>query len=313
MTITDTHIATLLDRHGLGPLRSWRRLERGEVNPTYIVNGDMVLRLNAREPDTIKFRKEAAIYRQLAHETNLPVPRVLALDTCHDLLPCDLLLLERLEGRNGLDLWPMLDAAAKEQISYELGRTLATLHERDYRSYGGFDEATGSMGESDNWRTYLLDKAAEILLELWQRDGLPAVLLYGAEDYLLRAALPHRPPAVLVHGDFGLHNILLAPDGGGWRISGLFDFEWALAGDAEYEFATGLLVEPDEVNPLARPFMQGYRSLRPLDEGWEHRSAVYRLVYHLALCAVVCRFYSGDVSMLRYHRGMIVDILKEWV
>jgi hypothetical protein len=27
----------------------------------------------------------------------------------------------------------------------------------------------------------------------------------------------------------------------------------------------------------------------------------------------VCRFYGADPEMLRYHRGMIVDILKAWV
>lgn len=87
--------------------------------------------------------------------------------------------------------------------------------------------------------------------------------------------------------------------------------EWALAADAEFEFATGLLVEPDEVNPLVDPFLAGYRSRRPLIEGWEQRTKVYRLIYHLTLCAVVCRFYYADPQMLRYHRGMIVDILKQ--
>ena len=43
------------------------------------------------------------------------------------------------------------------------------------------------------------------------------------------------------------------------------------------------------------------------------RTAAYRRVYHLALCADVCRVYGADPEMLRYHRGMIVDILKAWV
>lgn len=312
MTLTNIQIATLLEQHRLGPLRNWRQMESDRCRHIYLVNGDIVLRVNAREPGSTKFRKEAAIYRQLCG-TPLPVPQVLGLDISRRTVPYDVLMLERLEGRNGMEVWSTLDQTAREQLSYDMGHWLATVHTQRYGRYGGYDERTRQLGTSDNWRSYLLDKAAESLIALWQCEGLPAALLYGVEDYLMRATIPTRPTPVLVHGDFGLHNVLLARDGRGWRVSGLFDFEWALVGDAEYEFATGLLVEPDEVNPLPSPFLQGYRSVRPMETGWERRSAVYRLIYHLALCAAVWQSYSGDPFMLRYHRGMIVDILKAGV
>src|SRR5262245_17689254 len=104
---TEKQLAELLEIHGLGPLRNYQRIRRGEVNPTFLINGTIMLRVNAREPESDKFYKEAAIYRRLAVESDLPTPRLLALDTSRRTLPYDLLLLERLEGRNALDLWPI--------------------------------------------------------------------------------------------------------------------------------------------------------------------------------------------------------------
>ncbi|MBC8075563.1 MAG: phosphotransferase [Chloroflexales bacterium] len=310
--ITATQIAFLLEVHGLGPLRAWRMLDSGEGTESYLLNEALVLQLGGSEPAGERLRKEAAIYT-LLRDTALPVPRVLALDASRAALPSEMLLLERVQGRPALDLWPTLSNDAQQRLSHDLGRLLAQLHGVACAGYGGYYGAVDRLGGSEHWRSYLLDKVAGIMLDLWQHEGLPAPLLYGAEGYLMRVPIPERPPAALVHGDFGLHNVLLARAGGAWRVSGITGFRWALAADPEYEFATGLLVEADEVNPLPEPFLRGYRSLRSLDEGWRLRTAAYRLVYHLALCADVCRMYNGDQDMLRYHRGMIVDILKAWV
>lgn len=308
--LTDIQITALLRFHELGPLRRWQRVEPGGINPAFIVNDDIILRLNVREPESHKFHKEAALYRRLRSETGLPVPEVLVFDASRSILPYDVLMLARLDGVNALHAWQQLDATAQEQISYDLGQALAILHTIDCTGYGGFNLQKEDLGNATDWRSYLLDKTAETMVQLWFHEGLPPALLEGCEAYVCQAPIPSTPPPVLVHGDFGLHNALIARRGTGWQLSGLFDFEWALAADAEYEFATGLLVEPDEVNPLILPFLAGYRSQRSLAAGWEQRSAIYRLIYHLTLCAVVCRFYRGDPGMLRYHRGMIVDILK---
>ncbi len=273
----------------------------------------MLLRLDDSEPERVRLRKEAMLYRRLADETTLPVPRVLALDTSHAILPYDVIILEWLPGIRALDIWEQLDLTAQQQISYDLGQALARLHSVTCAGYGGFDQQSGALGYAADWQRYLLDRAAETLVVLWQCEGLPAPLLEGAERYLLRTFIPVMPPPAIVHGDFGLHNALVEQRGAIWRLRGLVDFEWSLAADAIYEFATGLLVEPDAVNPLPASFLAGYRSLRLLDADWVQRSAVYRLIYHLALCSLVCRCYNRDPQMMRYHRSMIVDILKAYI
>jgi hygromycin-B 7''-O-kinase len=311
MIISEHQVAELLDANGLGALRSLRQVLPERADPIFIVNRELVLRVGVRDPDRRRFVKEANIYRRL-HGLAVPTPRVYALDTSRSVLPCDALFLERLDGRDALEVWPVLDSIERQRLSFDLGRALATAHSERYARYGGLAD-DGTLGRVDNWRTYLLDKAGETLLDLWGHEGLPQPLLYGAEDYLRRSAIPDHPPGSLIQGDFGLHNVLLARAREGWQVSGLLDFQWAMAGDAEYEFATGLLLEPDDVNPLSQPFLRGYRSVRHLSDDWTRRVAAYRLIYHLSLCRDVCQLYAGDLAMLRYHRGMIVDILKEWL
>lgn len=309
MTLTTTQITALIEKQNLGNIRTWYRIPADDDNQIYVVNNEIIVRLNALEPTNYKFRKEALIYQRL-RTTDLPVPQVLGLDTSHHIVPYDVILLERLSGERGLHVWPLIDGETRKQLSHSLGAALASVHNQRFLHYGGYNEESKKLGNHDNWRSYLLDKAAESLIALWQCEGLPAMMLYGVEDFLMRAVVPARPTPSLVHGDFGLHNALFSRGKKGWHLSGLLDFEWALVGDPEYEFATGLLVEPDEVNPIVVPFLQGYRTTRDLPNGWEQRTYIYRLIYHLSLCAVVWKHYGGDPAMLRYHRGVISDILK---
>ncbi len=310
ITFSDAYIATFLDRYGLGRLKYWQILDSSTDNPTCIVNGDMLLRLDVRESTRYRFRKEAALFRRLRVETDLPVPEVLALDTSRRIFPYDTLLLERLPGQNGLLVWPQLDAVAHWQISYDMGQALALFHRLGCSAYGGFDHQTGKQGYAPDWQMYLLDRVAEILVDLWHCGKLPSTLLEAVESYVVRAYIPALPPPVLVHGDYGLHNVLLERSGASWHLSGLLDLEWTLAADSEFEFATGLLIEPDEANPLSSPFLQGYRHIRPLLDGWEQRSRIYRMIYHLNLCNVVCQSYDSNPAWLRYHYTMINDILE---
>lgn len=307
---TEAQIKALLAAHRLGQLWSWRRIWRDSINPTILINNTMVLRLNTWQANSLTFQKEVALYPRLQRETDLPLPRVLVLDTSHTILPYDVLILKNPPGMTALDVWSQLDTTAQWQISYDLGQALAALHNVACAGYGGLNVQTGNLGVATDWQLYLLDKTAQVMVELWQYAALPPPLLEAAEEYILHSYLPTTPPAVVVHGDYGLHNALIMRNDATWNLSGLLNFEWALAADPEYEFATGFLVEPDEVNPLAPPFLLGYRQRRMLASGWEQRSLVYRLIYHLTLCNVICQSYKSDPTMLAYHRGMIIDILK---
>lgn len=71
----------------------------------------------------------------------------------------------------------------------------------------------------------------------------------------------HRPARVLVHHDLSPWNTLVdqrGPEGHdpGWRITGVIDFEWSIAGPAAGELATQLSGLGGLIEPAA--LLEGY-------------------------------------------------------
>jgi aminoglycoside phosphotransferase (APT) family kinase protein len=312
MHFTVARIAELLQKHKLGVLQEWRILESRAAESVYLINQVVVLHIASDAESGRRLAKLAALLRFLADVDAVPCERLVAYE------PYDAdasvsgayLFALREPGLPAIDCWQQIDSFNQRRLSTSMGVMLAHLHHISWPAYGGYNPATGGLGRSDDWREYLLDRAAEALMQLWSYQGLPAALLETVENFLAVADLPRRPRPTFVHGNYGLHNVIVSKEYDYWRINCLTGWQSALSGDTEYEFATGLLVEPDEVNPLADSFLTGYRELRPLERGWEQRSAVYRLVYHLALCAFIWQEHAGNPVMLHYHRSRLIDALK---
>lgn len=311
MHVTIARIAELLQKHGLGVLQEWRILESRAVESVYLINQVVVLHLATGADAQAKLAKVAALLRLLARVAEVPCERLVAYERYDDdIVTGEYLLALREPGLPAIDCWHQLDPFNQRRISASMGQALGHLHHMNWPAYGGYNSVTSGLGRASDWREYLLDRGAEALMQLWRCQGLPAALLDTIEQFLAIADLPRRPRPAFVHGDYGLHNAIVIRENGHWRLNCLTGWHAALSGDAEYEFATGLLVEPDEVNPLADPFLAGYREIRPLERGWEQRSAVYRLIYHLALCAFIWQEHGGNPVMLHYHRSRLIDALK---
>lgn len=308
---TVARIAELLQKHGLGSLQEWRVLEAGYNESIYLINQVVVLHVAAGALAHGSFAKLAAVLQRLSTVEGLASERLVAYEHCDDVnMPGEYLLTVREPGIAALDCWQQIDLPDQQRLSAAMGEALARLHSIDWPAYGGYNPQSAGLGRGADWREYLLDRASEALMQLWSYQGLPMPLLDSIEHALAMADIPRRPRPAFIHGDYGLHNAIVILDEHGWRLNGISGLRSALAGDAEYEFATGLLIEPDEVNPLEAPFLSAYRAVRPLERGWQQRSAVYRLIYHLALCAYIWMEHAGNPVMLQYHRSRLIDALK---
>src|SRR5215212_6648099 len=95
--ITGATIRALWAAHGLGAVHSITTPGGGVRNESYIVNGELVIRFNTRDPQFAKFSNERAAYDLLAPGP-LPVPRVVALDESRTFVPYDYIILTRLTG-----------------------------------------------------------------------------------------------------------------------------------------------------------------------------------------------------------------------
>lgn len=177
---------------------------------------------------------EADVLRELA-ETPLPVPRVRA--EHHDGHEA-WLLLTRLPGEPLIDVLRRVPLAERPAWFHRLGGLLAAIHTTPV-------PAALRTRDSTPW---------------WQRPRLAAEPSSSVEALsATRLDGPQPPPAVFVHGDFTLDNVLAGEDG----PSGVVDWGGAGRGDPRFDVALALLSAPEGQGRLpdtacVRAFYDGY-------------------------------------------------------
>ncbi|MCX4240233.1 phosphotransferase family protein [Paraliomyxa miuraensis] len=194
----------------------------------------LVLKHAAEAPYVTWLRAEAEVLRALA-DSSLPVPRVMGV---HGDESEAWLLLSRLPGEPLVEVLAATREAERPAWFRELGRLLAAIHTTP---------VPGCLVERDS--TPWWQRPRPPLDPARSDDMLSATRLHGAEA----------PPAVFVHGDFTLDNVL-GRDG---RSSGVVDWGGAGRGDPRYDVALALTSSAEGRVQLPSPacvaaFYDGY-------------------------------------------------------
>jgi aminoglycoside phosphotransferase (APT) family kinase protein len=266
--------------HRLGDVYDVKFADAGGFKNTVVVNGSHVVRFNIN-PDKAAagFRNEELAYSRL-RRTGVPVPEAIVVDLSQRLVPYAFLISTKLEGQPVSAAWPSLPPNEREQTAYLAGWHLAHIHAEAFSSFGSLH----SLSEAgfQRWYDYLAQ-----YLEHYSQRALALELIAPEDQARLRAGLARQRPlldgvqqAVLVHNDFQFENLLQA----GGVITGIVDFEWALAGDPSWDFVAEDLWE--ETCPGSRQFVyEGYSRSQPLPPEHGQRLRIYKLMIHLkALC-----------------------------
>ncbi|MGB3715286.1 MAG: aminoglycoside phosphotransferase family protein [Candidatus Promineifilaceae bacterium] len=281
-------IAEIWAAQGLGIVKSVKRTTGGVVNACYVVNEDLMIRLNARDPQFAKMRNEAIAYQFLSG-TAVPVPEVICLDESRETAPYDYLITTRLPGTNIFGSRHQLGDQQIRKLAWEAGRYLAEVHEITFEAYGKLSEVESNPFPT--WPAYFNDYVKRYLEPARRERMLSNETLSQLERILEQdsSALSQVDHSVLVHSDYHYENILQV-DG---RITGIIDFEWAYAGDPASDFVPS--TNREEVLPGSEEyFLEGYQSQRSLTEGFDERIAIYRLF--LELETVVTYHRLGDLE-----------------
>lgn len=271
----------------------------GRFNTSYFVSvpgAEYVLRIAPPDDSVFLFyergmmKQEPAIHDVLLRNTKVPVARILAFDTAREVLPRDYLLMERLPGK------ALSDSAGvdTQKVLREVGAALAQVHAQTAVQYGYLGEHA-PMPPQSTWQ--------DAFAVMWRKllDDIVGVGEYSAEerDYLLglldthAGCFQHNPPAALLHMDVWSQNILA--DGAG-RFSGLVDWDRALWGDPEIEFAV-----LDYCGVSQPAFWEGYGSQRNESPEAQVRHAFY-LLYELQKYIVIRKGRNGDSMAARAYK-----------
>jgi hygromycin-B 7''-O-kinase len=171
-----------------------------------------------------QFLSERASLTQLHGRLGIPIPE-LVVEGERDRWPY--LVITRLQGRLGAEVWPTLPEDQKERVLAQIGATIAEVQA----------VPVGALGEIEpRWADLIATQMADCRAR-HQRLGLPRKFLDGLDDLLSDAAelIPLDAPPVILTGEYIPENFLLDHEGDAWRLSGLIDFGDVMTGWGEYD------------------------------------------------------------------------------
>ncbi|MBI5106962.1 MAG: phosphotransferase family protein [Solirubrobacterales bacterium] len=234
-----------LDESGLGEGEpEFTMVGEGHSNITYLVRrGDarFVLRRPPRPPippSANDMLREARVLSAL--EGRARVPKVLAVCEDESVLGAPFYVMQEMEGLvvTG-SIPPEIDSPEdRRRMGEELIDALVEVHAVDWRAAGleGFGKPEG-----------YLERQVRRFLGLWDHNKtreIPAVETVGA---WLRKHMPESPPSTIVHGDYRLGNVMMAPQSPA-RVIAIFDWEMSTIGDplADLGYLCTLWVDRDD-------------------------------------------------------------------
>ena len=198
-----------------------------------------------------QFISERASLSQLRGRVSMPIPEIVH-EGERDGWPY--LVMTRLRGMLGAEVWPKLPEDQKERILGQIGETIAEVQRAP----------VGELSRIEpRWEPFM-QKQIEGCRARHRRLGLPQKYWEGLDEIVRDAAtlIPMRTAPVILTGEYIPENFLLSSEGENWRLSGLIDFGDVLTGWGEYDllgpsaFMTAGM--PRRVRSLFRGF--GYSS-----------------------------------------------------
>ncbi|WP_198960905.1 aminoglycoside 3'-phosphotransferase/choline kinase family protein [Bradyrhizobium sp. UFLA03-84] len=211
----------IADGHGL----SWGPPHVFSTGTNLVVGlgGDLILKLF---PPFLRpqFVSERGALAELRGRLGIPIPDLIA-EGERDGWPY--LVITRLFGTVGSEVWPSLSEAERERVLGEIGAVIAEVQ----RAPPG-----GLLAIGQPWDAFMRGQIAQCRAR-HERLGLPAKFLTSLDDLLRDATelIPMHAPPVILTGEYIPENFLLGRRADGWHVAGLFDFGDVRTGWGEYD------------------------------------------------------------------------------
>jgi aminoglycoside phosphotransferase (APT) family kinase protein len=223
----------LLDKlEGLGTRFQISKFKGGQSNPTYKLSGATRMYVLRRRPPGVLLSSAHAIDREYRvigalHRAGFPVPAPRLYCTDESIIGSEFYVVDYCDGRVfwNADL-PNVSPRDREIIYDEMNALLARLHAFDFGQLGLSDFGRSGAYAARNlarWsKVYLASQLADIPDMNWLIDNLPA-------------RLPTAERTAVLHGDFGLYNLIVHSTRP--RIVAVLDWEMSTLGDPLVDLA----------------------------------------------------------------------------
>ena len=246
--------------HSLGD--GVQRFAFGSV-PVFALGDEHVVKLLPPEQRAY-FDIEAAVLTRIEGRLPIPTPRVLA---AGERGPWLYLVMSRLSGCSLGEAWPAIEPGDRMRLMREAGAALAALH-----SIPGSDLAPLNI----DWRRFMEEQRATCR-ERQRARGLGTPWVDAVSDFVSRWVPQDGGARALLHTEVMREHFMVDRRDGVWRVSGIIDFEDALLGAPEYEWAcAGIFLTCAEPG-LLRALLEAYGVVA--DEDLPQRIMAYALLH----------------------------------
>jgi len=248
------------------------RVEGGLTNTLYRItpaDGGAALCLRIFAAGRLPWETERKALARLS--ASLPVPEVLLADRGNSDFSHPYLVYRWIEGITLNEFRRQAPPSALLSVAEPLGRLLAEVASFSFAD--GVNDEPNAVDSRPASMEALLSANEEMLLRGLARKRLGAELADGMWRRLEASAgrlFKLDGVARLVHGDFSGRNILVAPsENGGWRMSGLIDWESAFSGSALWDIGSLFCYARRYSETFRQRFELGYRDAGgELPEDW---------------------------------------------
>jgi aminoglycoside phosphotransferase (APT) family kinase protein len=247
-----------------GPLTT-KRIGDGHSNLTFLVS-DGIRQVVVRRPPppptppgAHDMLREARLIGAL-DGTGVPVAKLLATAQADEVIDVSFYVMSFAAGPVvTTEMPPPLDSPeGRRQVGEALVDTLAELHAVDWRAAGLAD-----LGRPEGFNERHLRRMGRLVAD---EDGNPPPH-FATIDSWLGAHVPTESGGAIVHNDYRLGNVVLAPDTPG-RIAAVLDWELATIGDPLFDVGYFLSSVPEEGTAMTPTEELGTAML---EDGWPTR------------------------------------------
>ncbi len=258
------------------------RIHGGEIAAVYQITfvgapPPLVLKVY---PDSLhwKMRKEASILALIDDRLGVAVPRILLADDSKRLLGLNFILMTKLQGSILNRLEPSLTSQQLFSAYVQIGRVLREFHRIPMNAFG-YIGPDGIWTEHLTNHAYLSFQFDRKLKEFIDRGGAVS-LAERISGCVARWAhlLNECARPVLCHNDLHAGNVLVEIAEGAVQLTGVLDFEGALAGDPLMDVAKALYYLTDEARTA---LLEGYGDTGR--RNWSQTLDFYHLYFVLDL------------------------------
>jgi len=162
-------------------------------------------------------------------------------------------VMERIAGAPLDTVWRSLSPTDRVRVAADVGRWLAALHALDTRAI----DTTALKSAVSDWPQFIRDQAARCAAA-HQSKGLAAAWVAQIPSFLDRACLAPADRVALLHTEIMRTHVFVRQDASGWSPSGIIDFEPAMLGVPDYEFASVGIFLTCGSGPALRALLLGY-------------------------------------------------------